>query len=58
MTLFIVKSMICVLPGYYFTVESIAIHCEINDIRIAWMLTHRKNNTSHCKTNDIRIAWV
>ena len=43
-----------------------AIHCEIDDIRIAWMLSHCKNNTTHHKTQDIciyvymyiYIAWM
>ena len=30
---------------------------KINDICIAWMLTHCKNKANHCKINDICIAW-
>ena len=35
-----------------------AIHCNINDICIAWVLIHCKNNAIHYNINDICIAWV
>jgi len=35
-----------------------SIHCKINDICIAWILIHCKNNAIHCKINDICTAWM
>ena len=35
-----------------------AIHCDINDMCIAWVLIDCKNNAIHCNINDICIAWV
>ena len=33
--------------------KNIAIHCKINDMCIAVMLSHFKNNADHPKINDI-----
>ena len=34
------------------------IHCDTNDICIAWVLIHWKINAIHRNINDICTAWV